>query len=138
MLYMWPRSSRSQRRAAEGRARAAQGYALGGAVPDGIAASAQSPAMPVLLIARTVQGYGGGLRWRSRWGSSASSTRRPLRTRILAMVSGVWGWPRWWGRWSAASSAEFGWWRGAFWAEHAHHPSGSRRGLPDAAAAPRR
>jgi MFS family permease len=94
-----------------------KGYALGGLLfLTGSAACGASPAMPVLLVARTVQGYGGGLLLAQSMGLISELYPPALRTRILAMVSGVWGVAALVGPLVGGIFAEFGWWRGAFWA----------------------
>jgi MFS family permease len=94
-----------------------KGYALGGLLfLAGSAACGASPAMPVLLIARTVQGYGGGLLLAQSMGLIGELYPPALRTRILATVSGVWGVAALVGPLIGGVFAELGWWRGAFWA----------------------
>jgi MFS family permease len=94
-----------------------KGYALGGLLfLTGSAACGASPAMLVLLIARTVQGYGGGLLLAQSMGLISELYPPNLRTRILATVSGVWGVAALVGPLIGGIFAEFGWWRGAFWA----------------------
>jgi len=94
-----------------------KGYALGGLLfLAGSAACGASPTMLVLLIARTVQGYGGGLLLAQSMGLISELYPPALRTRILATVSGVWGVAALVGPLIGGIFAEFGWWRGAFWA----------------------
>jgi predicted MFS family arabinose efflux permease len=94
-----------------------KGYALGGLLfLTGSAACGASPAMLVLLIARTLQGYGGGLLLAQSMGLISELYPPALRTRILATVSGVWGVAALVGPLVGGVFAEFGWWRGAFWA----------------------
>jgi len=94
-----------------------KGYALGGSLfLVGSAACGASPVMLALLIARTVQGYGGGLLLAQSMGLISELYPPALRTRILAMVSGVWGVAALVGPLVGGVFAEFGWWRGAFWA----------------------
>jgi MFS family permease len=94
-----------------------KGYALGGLLfLAGSAACGASPVMPVLLIARTVQGYGGGLLLAQSMGLIGELYPPALRTRILATVSGVWGVAALVGPLIGGVFAELGWWRGAFWA----------------------
>ena len=71
--------------------------------------------MPVLLVARTVQGFGGGLLLAQSMGLIGELYPPALRTRILAMVSGVWGVAALIGPLVGGIFAEIGWWRGAFW-----------------------
>src|SRR5215470_5337343 len=82
----------------------------------GSAACGASPTMLVLLVARTVQGYGGGLLLAQSMGLISELYPPALRTRILATVSGVWGVAALVGPLIGGVFAEFGWWRGAFWA----------------------
>jgi len=109
---------RFQRRPAEGRARAAQGLCLGGLLfPDGIGGLRRQPGHAgCCLIARTVQGYGGGLLLAQSMGLISELYPPALRTRILAMVSGVGAVAALVGPLVGGIFAEFGWWRGAFWA----------------------
>ncbi len=94
-----------------------KGYALGGLLfLTGSAACGASPTMLVLLIARTVQGYGGGLLLAQSMGLISELYPPALRTRILATVSGVWGVAALVGPLVGGVFAEFDWWRGAFWA----------------------
>ncbi|HUL07641.1 MAG TPA: MFS transporter [Candidatus Acidoferrum sp.] len=94
-----------------------KGYGLAGLLFClGSAACGASPAMAVLLVARTVQGYGGGLLLAQSMGLISELYPPALRTRILAMVSGVWGVAALVGPLVGGVFAEFGWWRGAFWA----------------------
>jgi len=94
-----------------------KGYALGGLLfLAGSAACGASPTMLVLLIARTVQGYGGGLLLAQSMGLISELYPPALRTRILATVSGVWGVAALVGPLVGGVFAEFNWWRGAFWA----------------------
>lgn len=94
-----------------------KGYALGGLLfLMGSAVCGASPTMLVLLIARTVQGYGGGLLLAQSMGLISELYPAALRTRILALVSGVWGVAALVGPLVGGVFAEFGWWRGAFWA----------------------
>ena len=94
-----------------------KGYVLGGLLfLTGSAACGASPTMLVLLIARTVQGYGGGLLLAQSMGLISELYPQALRTRILATVSGVWGVAALLGPLVGGIFAEFGWWRGAFWA----------------------
>jgi len=94
-----------------------KGYALGGLLfLTGSAVCGASPTMLVLLIARTVQGYGGGLLLAQSMGLISELYPAALRTRILALVSGVWGVAALVGPLVGGVFAEFDWWRGAFWA----------------------
>ena len=93
-----------------------KGDVLGGLLfLTGSAACGASPTMLVLLIARTVQGYGGGLLLAQSMGLISELYPPNVRTRILAMVSGVWGVAALVGPLVGGIFAKFGWWRGAFW-----------------------
>jgi predicted MFS family arabinose efflux permease len=95
---------------------ARQGFVVGGlAFLIGSAACGASPTMPVLLAARSVQGFGGGLLIAQSMGLISDIYPPDLRTRILAMVSGVWGVAALIGPLVGGVFAEVGWWRGAFW-----------------------
>ena len=70
---------------------------------------------PILLIARTIQGYGGGLLLSQSMGLVSDLYPPVLRTRVLALVSGVWGVAALVGPLIGGVFGELGWWRGAFW-----------------------
>lgn len=91
-------------------------YALAGLIfLAGSAGCGVSPAMPVLLAARAVQGFGGGLLLAQSMGLIGELFPAELRTRVLAMVSGVWGVAALLGPMVGGVFAALGWWRGAFW-----------------------
>jgi MFS family permease len=93
-----------------------KGYAIGGSVfLLGSVACGASPAMSFLLIARTIQGIGGGIVISQSMGLISELYPTHLRTRILATVSGVWGVAALIGPLIGGVFAEIGWWRGAFW-----------------------
>jgi len=93
-----------------------RGYALGGLLfLLGSAACGASPTMAILLVARTVQGYGGGLLLAQSMGLVNDLYPPALRTRVLALVSGVWGVAALIGPLIGGIFGELGWWRGAFW-----------------------
>jgi hypothetical protein len=93
-----------------------KGYALGGVLfLIGSAGCAASPTMAVLLVARTIQGYGGGLLLAQSMALISALYPTELRTRILALVSGVWGVAAVIGPMVGGIFAEIQWWRGAFW-----------------------
>jgi MFS family permease len=95
---------------------ARKSFAVGGLLfLIGSAACGASPSMPALLIARAVQGFGGGLLLAQSMGLIGELYPPALRTRILAMVSGVWGVAALIGPLVGGIFAEIGWWRGAFW-----------------------
>lgn len=93
------------------------GYVLAGLIfLAGSAGCGASPSMAVLLIMRTIQGFGGGLLLAQSMGLVSELYPANLRTRILALVSGVWGVAALIGPMVGGVFAEIGWWRGAFWA----------------------
>lgn len=94
-----------------------QGYVLAGLVfLAGSAGCGASPNMAALLVMRAVQGFGGGLLLAQSMGLVSELYPVNLRTRILALVSGVWGVAALIGPMVGGVFAEIGWWRGAFWA----------------------
>ncbi len=95
---------------------ARRGYGLAGLVfLIGSAACAASPSMAVLLAARLLQGFGGGLLLSQSMSLVRELYPERLRTRILATISGVWGVAAVLGPLIGGIFAELGWWRGAFW-----------------------
>ncbi len=93
-----------------------KGYGLGGLIfLAGSAGCGASPTMAALLIARTVQGFGGGLLISQSLALVSELYPSELRTRVLALVSGVWGVAALVGPLIGGAFAELGWWRGAFW-----------------------
>jgi len=93
-----------------------KGYAIGGLLfLLGSAGCAASPTMLVLLVARAVQGFGGGLLLAQSMGLIGELYPAALRTRILALVSGVWAVAALLGPMIGGVFAELHWWRGAFW-----------------------
>ncbi len=94
-----------------------RGYVLGGMIfLAGSAGCGASPSMAVLLVMRTIQGFGGGLLLAQSMALVSELYPANLRTRILALVSGVWGVAALIGPLVGGVFAELGWWRGAFWA----------------------
>jgi len=82
---------------------ARKGYVLAGAIfLIGSAGCGISPTMPALLLAQSM-------------GLISELYPADLRTRILAMVSGVWGVAALTGPMVGGVFAALGWWRGAFW-----------------------
>jgi len=93
-----------------------RGYVLGTLIfLAGTVGCALAPDMALLLVGRAVQGLGGGL----IISQSLSLVRRlyedRLRTRALALISGVWGIAALIGPLVGGAFATMGWWRGAFW-----------------------
>src|SRR5262245_36336490 len=95
---------------------ARRGYALAGLIfLAGTAACGLSPAMPVLLAARLVQGAGGGLLLSQSLALVSELYPADIRTRVLALISAIWGVAALIGPMIGGIFAEIGWWRGAFW-----------------------
>jgi MFS family permease len=95
---------------------ARRGYTLGGLIfLAGTALCGLSPSMPVLLAARVVQGLGGGLLLSQSLALVSELYPQELRTRILALISAIWGVAALIGPLIGGIFAEIGWWRGAFW-----------------------
>jgi MFS family permease len=95
---------------------ARRGYVLGAAIfLTGTVGCALAPDMALMLASRAIQGLGGGL----IISQSLSLVRRlyedRLRTRALALISGVWGVAALVGPLVGGAFATIGWWRGAFW-----------------------
>ncbi|WP_119458961.1 MFS transporter [Rhodospirillaceae bacterium SYSU D60014] len=96
---------------------ARKGYSLAGLLfLAGTVGCAISPTMPILLIARVVQGFGGGLLIAQSMALVRELYPQELRTRVLALISGIWGVAALIGPLFGGGFAELGWWRGAFWA----------------------
>jgi len=76
---------------------------------------ALSPTMAALLVARTVQGLGGGTMIALSMGLISELFPPHLRKRILALVSAAWGVASLLGPAIGGMFAHAGWWRGAFW-----------------------
>jgi MFS family permease len=75
-----------------------------------------APDMLALNLARTVQGFGGGLITGGTMGIVSRLFRPNQRTRVLAMYQGTWTICSLLGPFFGGAFAEFGWWRGSFWA----------------------
>jgi MFS family permease len=82
----------------------------------GCAASALAPSMPVMLAGRLVQGLGGGAMLALSYVGVSQLFPERLWTRVLAIVSGVWGVSSLVGPLVGGIFASAGLWRGAFWA----------------------
>jgi MFS family permease len=74
-----------------------------------------APGMLELILARGVQGYGGGLIIGGTMGLVSRIFPANQRTRILALYQGTWSLCSLIGPFVGGGFAEFGWWRGAFW-----------------------
>ncbi len=95
---------------------ARRAYALGGVLfLAGSVGCAMSPTMIVLLAARTVQGFGGGLIISMSMSLVSELFPPHLRKRVLALVSSTWGVAALIGPAVGGIFAELGSWRGAFW-----------------------
>ena len=97
-----------------------RGYTLAaGIFLVGTIGCAVAPDMALMLVSRAVQGLGGGL----IISQSLSLVRRlfedRLRTRVLALISGVWGVAALIGPLVGGAFGTIGWWRGAFWSTSA-------------------
>ena len=90
---------------------AAAGLALG----LGLAGSALATDMPTMVGFRLVQGIGGGAVASHAYGLVATIYPQHLRSRVLTVVSTVWGVATVGGPAYGAAFAEAGLWRGAFW-----------------------
>jgi MFS family permease len=116
MLYMiasiMGAASGNTLRAAVG---ARNGYTLSGLVfLLGTIGASAAPSMAGLLVARFVQGLGGGLIIAQSMGLIRELFDDSIRTRALATVSGVWGVAALLGPMLGGVFGELGWWRGAF------------------------
>ncbi len=92
------------------------GYALAALVfAVGSAACALAPSMVLLLVARTIQGLGGGTMIALSMSLISELFPPHLRKRVLALVSATWGVASLLGPGIGGMFAAAGWWRGAFW-----------------------
>lgn len=92
------------------------GYALAALVfATGSAACALAPTMVMLLVARVVQGLGGGTMIALSMSLISELFPPHLRKRVLALVSAAWGVASLLGPGIGGMFASAGWWRGAFW-----------------------
>lgn len=80
----------------------------------GTVGCAISPVMAAFLVARTIQGFGGGLIVAQSMGLVRELYEDALRTRAIAAVSGVWAVASLLGPLLGGAFGEIGWWRGAF------------------------
>ncbi len=94
-----------------------KGYAAGAVVfLVGTIGCAVAPAMAFLLLARAVQGAGGGVIIALSMALVRELYEENLRTRALASISATWGVAALLGPFLGGVFSELGWWRGAFWA----------------------
>ncbi|HSE74413.1 MAG TPA: MFS transporter [Dongiaceae bacterium] len=92
------------------------GYAVAALVfASGSIGCALSPSMFVLLVARVVQGLGGGTMIALSMSLVSELFPPYLRKRVLALVSAAWGVASLLGPAIGGTFAYAGWWRGAFW-----------------------
>ena len=82
----------------------------------GTAGAAAAPTIAVLLVARVVQGFGGGVVVAQAYGIASAFYPDSLRPRVLTAVSMAYGVAALVGPIAGGSFAAAGWWRGAFWA----------------------
>lgn len=82
----------------------------------GCGASALAPSMPIMLAGRLVQGLGGGAMLALSYVGVTQLFPERLWTRVLALVSSVWGVSALVGPLLGGALASIGLWRGAFWA----------------------
>lgn len=95
---------------------ARKGYTISGIIfLAGTIGSAMSPDMTSLIIARTIQGAGGGLIIGGSLALVGTLFSAPLRTRILALYQGSWTISHLFGPVVGGAFAEIAWWRGSFW-----------------------
>jgi MFS family permease len=81
----------------------------------GSAGCALAPTMTLLLVARTIQGLGGGTMIALSMSLVSELFPPHLRKRVLALVSAAWGVASLLGPGIGGAFAAAGWWRGAFW-----------------------
>jgi MFS family permease len=92
------------------------GYAVAALVfAVGSAACALAPSMVLLLVARTIQGLGGGTMIALSMSLVSELFPPHLHKRVLALVSATWGVASLLGPGIGGMFASAGWWRGAFW-----------------------
>jgi MFS family permease len=92
------------------------GYIMGTLlVLVGILACALAPNMAVLLLARTVQGFGSGMLIALAYSIVGELYPEALRPRIFSAISGMWGIAALIGPLVGGMFAASGWWRGSFW-----------------------
>src|SRR5262245_53948957 len=92
------------------------GYALAAAIfAVGSAACALAPSMVLLLVARVVQGLGGGTMIALSMSLVSELFPPHLRKRVLALVSATWGVASLLGPGIGGMFASASFWRGAFW-----------------------
>ena len=91
-------------------------YALAGAIfLVALVGCALAPNMAVLLFARTVQGFGGGLLNAQSFGFVSRLYHGNLRPYMLSTLTATWTLAALLGPLFGGIAAEIGWWRAAFW-----------------------
>lgn len=74
-----------------------------------------APSMPIMLVGRTIQGFGGGFLLALSYSMIRIVFEAPLWPRAIALVSGMWGVATLIGPAIGGIFAELGVWRAAFW-----------------------
>ena len=87
------------------------GYFLVGTV-----LAALAPSMPLLVVARLIQGYGGGAMYSLAYGIVPRLYPAQLRPKMLALLSGVWGTSLLVAG-AAVTAGAISWFRGSLWQE---------------------
>jgi MFS family permease len=100
----------------KGKLGARRAYCLGSLLfLFGSVSCALSPTMVILLSARLVQGFGGGLIISLSMALVSELYPERLRKRILGLISSTWGVAALVGPAVGGTFAQYGFWRGAFW-----------------------
>jgi MFS family permease len=100
----------------KGKLGARRAYCLGSLLfLFGSVSCALSPSMVILLSARLVQGFGGGLIISLSMALVSELYPERLRKRILGLISSTWGIAALVGPAVGGTFAQYGFWRGAFW-----------------------
>jgi MFS family permease len=81
----------------------------------GVLGCAMAPQMGVLLLARTMQGFGSGMLIALAYSIVGELYPEALRARVFSAISGMWGIAALLGPLVGGIFATSGWWRGAFW-----------------------
>jgi len=99
------------------RAGARNAYAIAAAIfATGTLVCALAPAMPVLLVGRFVQGFGGGFLYALAYGVMRLVFAQRLWSRVIGLISAMWGFATLVGPAVGGIFAQLGAWRAAFWA----------------------
>ena len=98
------------------RAGARDAYAIAaGIFAAGTLVCALAPAMPVLLVGRFVQGFGGGFLYALAYGVMRLVFAPRLWSRVIGLISAMWGFATLVGPAVGGIFAQIGSWRAAFW-----------------------